>query len=177
MSSRCSTTDNATGANLALLTSDVPRNVTHRKARARPNVKHQLAGECKAPAPIRRTGRTRLALLRAMTRGVVPLPFGSTCRLTRCRCLPCLLASPTALTPSANPLSKPGLHHSHLPLPHGRAMASQAGRFAPPADPGLAMPANVSAQAQSRIRAYARAESGRQYRQGSDSGLMVSSEG
>ncbi len=68
-------------------------------------------------------------LLRAMTRGVVPLPFCGTCRLARCRCLPCLLAGQTALTPSANPPGKHGLHHSHLPLPHGRAMANQAGRF------------------------------------------------
>jgi hypothetical protein len=36
-------------------------------------------------------------------------------------------------------------------------MASQAGRVAaPPADPRLVMPANVSAQAQSRCQAYAR---------------------
>jgi plastocyanin len=36
-------------------------------------------------------------------------------------------------------------------------MASQAGRFAaPPADPRLVMPADVSAQAQSRFQAYAR---------------------
>jgi hypothetical protein len=47
-SSRCSTTDNTTSANLGLLTSDVPRNVTDRKARARANVKHQLAGERQA---------------------------------------------------------------------------------------------------------------------------------
>jgi hypothetical protein len=47
-SSRCSTTDNTTSANLGLLTSDVPRNVTDQKARARANVKHQLAGECQA---------------------------------------------------------------------------------------------------------------------------------
>ena len=74
-------------------------------------------------------------LLRAMTRGVVPLRLCVTRRLTCCRCLPCLLASQTALTPSANPPGKPVLHHSHLPLVHGRAMASHAGRFAaPPAD-------------------------------------------
>jgi len=37
-------------------------------------------------------------------------------------------------------------------------MASQAGRIAaPPADPRLVMPANISAQAQSRFPAYARA--------------------
>jgi hypothetical protein len=47
-SSRCSTTDNATSANLGLLISDVPRNVADVKARARANVKHQLADEWKA---------------------------------------------------------------------------------------------------------------------------------
>ena len=47
-SSRCSTTDNATSANLGLLISDVPRNVADVKAPARANVKHQLAGEWKA---------------------------------------------------------------------------------------------------------------------------------
>ena len=75
--------------------------------------------------------------LRAVTpRGVVPLRLCVTRRLTCCRCLPFLLASQTALTPSADPLGKPGLHHAHLPLFHGRAMASQAGRVAaPPADP------------------------------------------
>ena len=57
-----------------------------------------------------------LALLRAVTRGVPPLPLCGPRRLTRCRCLPCLLTSQTALTPSANPPGKPGLHHSHLPL-------------------------------------------------------------
>jgi len=73
--------------------------------------------------------------LRAVTCGVVPLHLCVTRRLTCSRCLPCLLAGKTALTPSANPLGKPGLHHSHLPLLHGRAMASQAGRVAaPPAD-------------------------------------------
>src|SRR5690242_13282922 len=95
--------------------------------------------------------------LRAVTCGVVPLRLCVTRRLTRCRCLPFLLASQTALTPSANPLGKPGLHHAHLPLLHGRAMASQAGRVAaPPADPRFVMPADVSAQAQSRFQAYAR---------------------
>ena len=64
-----------------------------------------------------------------MTRGVVPVSLCGTCRLTRCRCLLCLLASQTALTPSADPQGKPGLHHAHLPLLHGEAMASQAGRF------------------------------------------------
>jgi hypothetical protein len=54
--------------------------------------------------------------LRAVTRGVVPLPLCSTCRLTRCRRLPCLLAGQTALTPSAKPPGKPGLHDAHLPL-------------------------------------------------------------
>jgi len=54
--------------------------------------------------------------LRAVARGVVPLRLCVTRRLTRCRCLPFLLASQTALTPSANPLGKPGLHHAHLPL-------------------------------------------------------------
>jgi hypothetical protein len=93
----------------------------------------------------------------AVTRGVVPLRLYVTRRLTCCRCLPFLLASQTALTPSANPLGKPGLHHAYLPLLHGRAMASQAGRVAaPPADPRLVMPADVSAQAQSRFQAYAR---------------------
>ena len=88
--------------------------------------------------------------LRAVTGGVVPLPLGGPRRLTRCRRLPCLLASQTALTPSAKPPGKPGLHHAHLPLFHGRAMASQAGRVAaPPADPRLVLSANVSAQAQS----------------------------
>ena len=77
-------------------------------------------------------------LLRAVTRGVIPLPLGGTRRLARCRCLLRLLAGQTALTPSADPSGKPGLHHSHLPLFHGRAMASQAGRVAaPPADPGM----------------------------------------
>ena len=76
--------------------------------------------------------------LRAVTRGVVPLRLCVTRRLTCFRCLPFLLASQTALTPSANPLGKPGLHHAHLPLLHGRAMPSHAGRIAtPPADPGL----------------------------------------
>jgi hypothetical protein len=42
-------------------------------------------------------------------------------------------------------------------LLHGRAMANQADRVAaPPADPGLVMPADVGAQAQSRLQAYAR---------------------
>jgi hypothetical protein len=40
----------------------------------------------------------------------VPLHLCVTLRLTSCRCLPCLLASQTALTPSANPLGKPRLH-------------------------------------------------------------------
>jgi hypothetical protein len=51
-----------------------------------------------------------------VTRWAVPLPLCGTCRLTRCRCLLFLLASQTALTPSADPLGKPGPHHSHLPL-------------------------------------------------------------
>jgi hypothetical protein len=38
----------------------------------------------------------------AVTRGVVPLRLYVTRRLTCCRCLPFLLASQTALTPSAN---------------------------------------------------------------------------
>jgi hypothetical protein len=89
-----------------------------------------------------------LGLLRAVTRGMVSLRLCVTCRLTRCRCLPCLLASQTALTPSAHPPSKPGLHHSHLPLLHERAMVSQAGRSAaPPADSRLVMPADVSVRA------------------------------
>ena len=74
--------------------------------------------------------------LRAVTRGVVPLRLRVTSRLTCCRCLLCLLASQTALTPSADPLGKLGLHYAHLPLLRGRAMASQAGRVAaPPANP------------------------------------------
>src|SRR5690348_7315967 len=68
-------------------------------------------------------------LLGVAARGVIPVTFCGTPCLTCCRCLPCLLASRTALTPPAKPLGKPGLHHSHLPLLHGRAMASQAGRF------------------------------------------------
>ena len=64
-----------------------------------------------------------------LARGVIPLAFCGTICLTCCRCLLCLLASQTALTPPAKPLGKPGLHHSHLPLLHGRAMASQAGRL------------------------------------------------
>src|SRR6476469_6306418 len=96
-------------------------------------------------------------LVLAVTSGVVQLRLCVTRHLTCCRCLPFLLASQTALTPSANPLGKPGLHHGHLPLLHGRAMASQTGRVAaPPADPRLVMPADVSAQAQSRFQAYAR---------------------
>jgi hypothetical protein len=48
---------------------------------------------------------------------------------------------------------------------HGRALASQAGRSAAlPADPRLVMPADVSAQAQSRLQAHA-AKRRRQYRQ------------
>jgi hypothetical protein len=64
-----------------------------------------------------------------LARGVIPVTFCGTPCLTCCRCLPCLLASQTALTPPAKPLGKPGLHHSHLPLLHGRVMASQAGRL------------------------------------------------
>ena len=95
--------------------------------------------------------------LRPVTRGMVSLRLCVTCRLTRCRCLPCLLASQTALTPSANPPGNPGLHHSHLPLLHERTMVSQAGRSAaPPADPRLVMPADVSAQAPSKFRPCAR---------------------
>ena len=68
--------------------------------------------------------------------GVVPLRLCVTRRLTCSRCLPFLLASQTALTPPVDPLGQPGLHHAHLPLLHGRAMASPAGRVAaPPADP------------------------------------------
>ena len=75
-------------------------------------------------------------LLRAVTRGVPPLPLGGTRRLARCCGLPFLLTGQTALTPSADPPGKPGLHHAHLPLFRGRAMASHAGRVAaPPADP------------------------------------------
>src|SRR5207248_7163402 len=68
-------------------------------------------------------------LLPVIARGVIPVTFcGAPC-LTCCRCLSCLLATQTALTPPGKPLGKPGLHHSHLPLLYGRAMASQAGRF------------------------------------------------
>ena len=55
-------------------------------------------------------------LSRAMTRGVPPLRLRSTCGLARRWCLPFLLANQTALTPSAKPPGKPGLHHSHPPL-------------------------------------------------------------
>jgi hypothetical protein len=82
-----------------------------------------------------------------VTRGVVPLRLCVTRRLPCSRCLPFLLASQTALAPSADPLGKPGLHHSHLPLLHGRVMASQVGRVAAPPDLRLVMPADVSAQA------------------------------
>jgi hypothetical protein len=68
-------------------------------------------------------------LLPVFARGVIPVTFCGTPCLTCCRCLSCLLANQTALTPPGKPLGKPGLHHSHLPLLHGRAMASQAGRF------------------------------------------------
>ena len=117
-----------------------------------------VAGCCWLPSYERKDAGTEdTGPLRAVTGGVVPLPLCGTLRLPRCRCLSCLLACQTALTPSANPPGKPGLHHVHLPLLHGRAMASQAGRVAaPPADPRLVMPANVSAQAQSRFQAYAR---------------------
>jgi hypothetical protein len=70
-----------------------------------------------------------MPLLPEFARGVIPLAFCGTSCLTCRRCLLCLLASQTALTPPAKPLGKPGLHHSHLPLLHGRAMASQAGRL------------------------------------------------
>lgn len=50
-------------------------------------------------------------LSRAVTGGVPPLRLRSTCGLPRRRCLPFLLANQTALTPSAQPPGKPGLHH------------------------------------------------------------------
>jgi hypothetical protein len=62
----------------------------------------------------------------AVTRWLVPLRLSRACRSTRFRCLPCLLTSQTARTPPANPLTKPGLHHSAFPGLHGRAMASQS---------------------------------------------------
>jgi hypothetical protein len=52
-----------------------------------------------------------------VTRWVVPLPLCGTCRLTRCRCPPCLPTNQMALTPPANPPSKSGMHHSRLPWP------------------------------------------------------------
>jgi hypothetical protein len=55
-------------------------------------------------------------LSRAVTGGVPPLRLRSTCGLPRRRRLPFLLANQTALTPSAQPPGKPGLHSSHLPL-------------------------------------------------------------
>jgi hypothetical protein len=96
--------------------------------------------------------------LRAVTRGVIPLGRCVTRRLTCFRCLLFLLASQTALTPSANPLGKPGLHHSHLPLaswgePWRARLAMSLLRLL---IPRLVMPADVSAQAQSRFQAYAR---------------------
>ena len=100
-------------------------------ARARPRPQSR-------PVPDPAAGTEDTGPLRAVTGGVVPLPLCGTRRLPRCRCLSCLLAGQAAFTPSANPPGKPGLHHAHLPLLHGRVMASQAGRVAaPPADPGL----------------------------------------
>jgi len=72
-----------------------------------PCVKHD------AHAGITESGRLPL---RAVAGGVVPLRLRVTRRLTCCRCLPCLRASQTALAPAADPLAKPGLHHSHLLL-------------------------------------------------------------
>jgi hypothetical protein len=72
-------------------------------------------------------------LLRAVTRGVVPLRRCVTRRLTCSRCLPFLLASQTALTPSADPPGKPGLHHSHLQALHGRSRARRQGQGSGPA--------------------------------------------
>src|SRR2546427_10076148 len=90
----------------------------------RPSVPHQLT--------------RHVAALMAATHKLVPPHLCVTPRPTSCRCLPCLLAGHTAPTPSANLPGKPGLHHSHLPLLHGRVMASHSGRFAaPPAGPGL----------------------------------------
>jgi hypothetical protein len=98
----------------------------------------RTAVHCTPAMSVQAPGWQRPGLLRAVTRGVIPLPLGGARRLPRCCCLLCLLAVQTALTPSADPPGKPGLHHAHLPLFHGRAMASQAGRVAaPPADPGL----------------------------------------
>jgi len=92
----------------------------------------------RTPAHVKVAGWKTPGLLRAVTGGVVPLPLGGPRCLTRCRCLLCLLAGQAALTPSANPSGKSGLHHAHLPLFRGRAMAGPAGRVAaPPADPGL----------------------------------------
>src|SRR5690242_17523049 len=67
------------------------------------------------PGTYREDVPTSTRFLRVLTRGVIPVTFCGTPCLTCCRCLPCLLASQTALTPPAKPLGKPGLHHSHLP--------------------------------------------------------------
>ncbi len=96
-------------------------------------------------------------LLRAVARGVVPLPLGGARRLAGCRCLLCLLTGQAALTPSADPPGKPGLHHAHLPL-----FMEESWRARPAASLlCLRIPAcdaaDVSVQAHPRSRAYARA--------------------
>jgi hypothetical protein len=73
----------------------------------------------RTPAHVKVTGWKTPGLLRAVTGGVVPLPLGGPLCLTRCRCLLCLLAGQAALTPSANPSGKSGLHHAHRPLFRG----------------------------------------------------------
>jgi len=92
-----------------------------------------------------------------MTRGVPPLRLRSSFGLARRRCLPCLLANQTALTPSAKPPGKPGLHHSDLPLLSSKSHS----------DPGSPTPLHrllvpacdapaVSARTESRCYAHAR---------------------
>ncbi len=71
---------------------------------------------CNPALSVKAPGWKTPGLLRAVTGGVVPLPLCGPRCVTRCRGLPCLLASQTALTPSAKPPGKPGLHHAHLPL-------------------------------------------------------------
>ena len=125
----------------------------------RRHVKHRSPGLGDA-------GSRRRGFSRAVTRWVVPLRLCGTCRLTRCRCLPHLLTSQTALTPPANPPGKPGLHHSRLPGFHGRAMASQAGRFAaPPADPWTCDARRCQRAGTVQVPSVRPAERRRQYRQ------------
>ena len=71
---------------------------------------------CNPALSVKAPGWKTPGLLRAVTGGVVPLPLCGPRCVTRCRGLPCLLAGQTALTPSAKPPGKPGLHHAHLPL-------------------------------------------------------------